>query len=148
MEKEKEAIEYAENQVRLKNEYPNCSMYRQKTLTRFDAFDIQQAFEDGWDKASEEKASTELTTEILEKSGFTNSKVLNLSPDYCIDSPEFTVSINLQDSCDTSKGIWVTRKSDKACIDLVLDRRRKDKLYVEQLQGLLDLLGLNLKIKY
>lgn len=38
---------YADQKVKERNEYPQYDMHRQKTLTRFDGYDIEQAHEDG-----------------------------------------------------------------------------------------------------
>jgi hypothetical protein len=41
------AEKYAEKKTIEKAEYPLADMSRQKVLTRFDAYDIEQAYEDG-----------------------------------------------------------------------------------------------------
>ena len=38
---------YADVKVDEKREYPACDRYRRKCLTRFDGFEIEQAYEDG-----------------------------------------------------------------------------------------------------
>ena len=50
MTKEELARQYADHKVEERNEYPCVSFQRRKELTRFDGFDIEQAYEEGFDK--------------------------------------------------------------------------------------------------
>lgn len=43
----KAAEDYANQKVIERNEYPVCDFHRRKSLTRFDGYDMEQAFEDG-----------------------------------------------------------------------------------------------------
>ena len=47
MNKEELAQQYADQKVLERNEYPLCDLRTRKELTRFDGYDIEQAFEDG-----------------------------------------------------------------------------------------------------
>ena len=51
MNKEELAQQYADQKVLEKNEYPLYNLHKRKELTRFDGFEIEQAFEDGFIKA-------------------------------------------------------------------------------------------------
>lgn len=51
MKKEELAQQYADQKVLGKNEYPLYDLHKRKKLTRFDGFEIEQAFEDGFIKA-------------------------------------------------------------------------------------------------
>ncbi len=42
-----DATKYAERKTIEKAQYPSADMYRQKILTRFDAYDIELAYDDG-----------------------------------------------------------------------------------------------------
>ena len=52
MTKEELARQYADKKVEERNEYPLYDLRKRKELTRFDGYDIEQAYEDGFDKAS------------------------------------------------------------------------------------------------
>ncbi len=51
MNKEELAQQYADQKVLERNEYPLCDLRTRKELTRFDGYDIEQAFDDGFAKA-------------------------------------------------------------------------------------------------
>ena len=53
MSKEELAKQYADNKVEERKEYPLYDLRKRKELTRFDGYDIEQAYEDGYDKAVE-----------------------------------------------------------------------------------------------
>lgn len=53
MGKEELAKQYADNKVEERKEYPLYDLRKRKELTRFDGYDIEQAYEDGYDKAVE-----------------------------------------------------------------------------------------------
>ena len=53
MNKEELAKQYAERKVEERKEYPLYDLRKRKELTRFDGYDIEQAYEDGYDKAVE-----------------------------------------------------------------------------------------------
>ena len=48
MIKEELARQYADHKVEERNEYPCVTFQRRKELTRYDVFDIEQAYEDGF----------------------------------------------------------------------------------------------------
>lgn len=50
-EKAKLAQQYADSKVEERKEYLNYDFHRRKILTKFDGYDIEQAYEDGFDKA-------------------------------------------------------------------------------------------------
>lgn len=50
-----DAMKYAEGKIIEKAQYPLADMYRQKILTKFNAFDIERAYDDG-QKALTDKA--------------------------------------------------------------------------------------------
>ena len=47
MNKEELSRQYADQKVEERGEYTNCDFHRRKSLTKFDGYDIEQAFEDG-----------------------------------------------------------------------------------------------------
>lgn len=47
MSKEELSRQYADQKVKERGEYINCDFHRRKSLTKFDGYDIEQAFEDG-----------------------------------------------------------------------------------------------------
>ena len=47
MNKEELSKQYADQKVEERGEYTNCDFHRRKSLTKFDGYDIEQAFEDG-----------------------------------------------------------------------------------------------------
>ena len=47
MSKEELSRQYADQKVKERGEYTNCDFHRRKSLTKFDGYDIEQAFEDG-----------------------------------------------------------------------------------------------------
>lgn len=51
MNKEELAQQYADQKVLERNEYPLCDLRTRKEQTRFDGYDIEQAFDDGFAKA-------------------------------------------------------------------------------------------------
>lgn len=53
MTRQELAKQYAEKKVDERKEYPLYDLRKRKELTRFDGYDIEQAFEDGYDKAVE-----------------------------------------------------------------------------------------------
>ena len=53
MNKEELAKQYADKEVAKKGQYIDCVFDVRKELTTFDGYDIEQAFEDGYDKAVE-----------------------------------------------------------------------------------------------
>ena len=53
MSKEELAKQYADKKVEERKEYPLYDLRKRKELTRFDGYDIEQAYEDGYDKAVE-----------------------------------------------------------------------------------------------
>lgn len=71
----KVAEDYANKKVIERNEYPGYDLHRQKSLTRFDGYDVEQAFEDGlnflkvniWHDAS--KQQPEIGKPFLNRAG-------------------------------------------------------------------------------
>lgn len=51
MTKKELARQYAERKVEERKEYPLYDLRKRKELTRFDGYDIEQAYEDGFDEA-------------------------------------------------------------------------------------------------
>ena len=51
MNKEELAKQYADKKVAKKGQYIDCDFDVRKELTTFDGYDIEQAYEDGFDKA-------------------------------------------------------------------------------------------------
>jgi len=47
MNKEELSRQYADQKVEERGEYTICDFHRRKSLTKFDGYDIEQAFEDG-----------------------------------------------------------------------------------------------------
>jgi anaerobic ribonucleoside-triphosphate reductase len=50
MGKEELAKQYADNKVEERKEYPLYDLRKRKELTRFDGYDIEQAYEDGYER--------------------------------------------------------------------------------------------------
>ena len=67
------AEKYAEKKTIEKAQYPLADMYRQKILTKFDAYDVEQAYDDGH-KAALDKACSYLLLHLdnyfRDKTGF------------------------------------------------------------------------------
>lgn len=53
MNKQELAKQYADKKVDERKEYPLYDLSKRKELTTFDGYDIEQAYEDGFDKAVE-----------------------------------------------------------------------------------------------
>ena len=85
-----------------------------------------------------------ITGEILEKIGFKKDGYTNLSPDYYLELPNLTISINLKPGCNKNGMIWVENKETKYITSIEIPRfSLSDKtLYVHQLQNLLNLCGI------
>ena len=85
-----------------------------------------------------------LTEKILEKIGFKKDGYTNLSPDYFLELPNLTISINLKPGCDKNGMIWIENKETKCITSIEIPRfSLSDKtLYVHQLQNLLNLCGI------
>lgn len=90
-----------------------------------------------------------LTPEILENNGFKKDAFTNLSPDYYYYDDEYSMSINLNSTCDKSKSIWIEKRSSRFSVSIEESRNSLDKrpLYVHQLQHALRLCGIEKEIE-
>lgn len=70
--KDKKADEYANQKVRDKNLYPWVEFSRRKQLTTFDAYELADAFEAGWDAAC-----VEIKAEIIRRRNETTLEEYN-----------------------------------------------------------------------
>ena len=90
-----------------------------------------------------------LTPEILEKNGFKKDAFTNLSPDFYFGNDDFSICINLQSTCDKSKGIWIENRKTRRSGGFNESRHslQKEPLYVHELQHALRLCGINKNIE-
>ena len=63
-----------------------------------------------------------LTSDLLEDLGFTDARVVNLSPDYRLERPDFIVCVTLRWTPDVKPGIYVYNRESGTEVQVTLDR--------------------------
>lgn len=89
-----------------------------------------------------------LTPEILEKNGFIKDGYTNLSPDYCLETKEYCICVNLTLNCDKRTHIICENKLT-GCVSSIDEERsspNRKQLYVQDLKALMLVAGINKEI--
>lgn len=89
----------------------------------------------------------ELTPELMEKIGFQKDGFTNLSPDFYLKLENGVVSVNLRKTCDKYTCISVFNYSTKLSLNLQSESLQTEKLYLNQLQNVIEICGLEYPIE-